>query len=102
MELLQGLDLGAGFTVVVASALCCVVGIAVMFFMQFISGIFGFVLGFLEIGLEIFAGGPIAWCGCFVVLGICGGCGALIFSIISVIPSCGTPNAVNLCRLIGF
>lgn len=101
-DLLQGLDLNTLLPV----ALCC---IGILLF----GGVIGFVVQFLGFGVQIIgtlldvvmsiiSGGPIAWCGCLVMLFGCAGCGFITLLLASVLPNCGTPNQVNLCRLFGF
>ncbi|NJO84724.1 MAG: hypothetical protein HC828_19465 [Blastochloris sp.] len=50
----------------------------------------------------IAGGGPVAWCGCLLGLGVCGLCGFFALAVASLFASCGTPNAVNFCALFGF
>lgn len=79
----------------------CVVAVVLMTALQFIGGILGFVFGLLGPLLEILAGGPLAWLGCFFMLIACGACGLVSWAIVSGLQSCGTDQAINLCRLFG-
>ncbi|MCU0511895.1 MAG: hypothetical protein MUE40_04915 [Anaerolineae bacterium] len=85
---------------------CCVglflFGGIIGFVLQILGIGFGIVGGVLEFIVNIVSGGPIAWCGCLVLLFACAGCGGLALLIASVLPQCGTPQAVNLCRLFGY
>ena len=87
-------------------ALClgglCVVGFVGMFLLQFLGGALQIVGGLIGLVLNGLGGGPIAWCGCIVVLAIACGLLSLISYLFSVIPQCGTSQAVNLCRLLGY
>lgn len=80
------------------AVLCCVGGVLILVVLNVIGGLFGVGLGILEIGLDLFSGGPIAWCGCLVVLLGCCGCTAITIMAIRVLSTCGTPDAVNFCR----
>jgi hypothetical protein len=102
MDLLQGLNLGDGAVFAVICALLCVVGLVGAFVLQFITGALGTVLGVFELFLEILQGGPIAWCGCLLVVLICGACSFVTLSLLTIIPQCSTPDAVNLCRFLGY
>lgn len=86
---------------VLCGLLCCgglFVGIVLP-----ILGIFGDVIGLVGhifgAFFDILSGGPLAWCGCFLVLFGCFICFGLVVTIISILSTCGTPDAVNFCRL---
>jgi len=99
MDFLADLDFG----VLVLVCGCC---IALVFF----GGIISFALGvvgaaFDIIGsvvgiiLDILGGGPVAWCGCLVAIVILLGCGGVMLALANALSTCGTPEAVNFCRI---
>lgn len=94
MEFLQDIPWG---TVLLITAGLCGIGIVLAIIVQ----VFGFVGNFLEIIFEVFNGGPLAWCGCLIGIFICGGCACTVAFAASVLSTCGTPNAVNFCVLLG-
>lgn len=80
----------------------CVTGLILLFILQFVGGIFAGVMSMFEIVFQVIAGGPIAWCGCLIgILACCGIFGVLVAGA-SILQDCGTPNAVNFCRLLGY
>ena len=95
MDILSNLDLGV---VLICAGLCCG-GIILIFFLQLIGGFFGVFAGLFEIGLEFLAGGPVAWCGCLAAIVFLVICGLLTLSLVGIVSTCGTPDAVNFCEL---
>jgi hypothetical protein len=95
---LQNLDIG--LTILVLAGLCAV-GVVLLLLLQVLGTVFGFVFNILEVVGGVIQGGPMAWCGCLVGLLVCGGCGIGIAVTVSLLSSCGTPDAVNFCSLFG-
>jgi len=62
--------------------------------------IFSMVGAIIELGLELFNSGPVPGCGCVVFIGLVFGCGACASWYLSAAETCGTPDAVILCRFI--
>lgn len=101
MDLLQNVDPNLLFW---GGALCALIcgGLLVLGFvfqlvgsaLDIVGGLFGAVLGIL-------GGGPVSWCGCLVVLLGCGICGGFGLMLANALQTCGTPDAVNFCRLFG-
>jgi len=81
--------------------LCCVGGIVLFFVFGFLGGIFDIISGIFELALHFLSSGPVAWCGCLALFLVCGGCAALIFFILNTLSTCGTPEAVNFCKIFG-
>lgn len=102
MDLLQGVDIGSGVLLGLGLACLCGAGLLALFVLQIFSGFFEIFFGFFSFILEMVSGGPLGFCGCFVIVGLLGICGVLMFSVLAVLPNCGTENAVNLCRLLGY
>jgi hypothetical protein len=80
----------------------CLGGGALLVVLQFLGGFIQIIGGLLGFFFELLNGGPLAWCGCLIALG--GGCGliVLVLYLVQVLPQCGTPQAINLCRLLGY
>lgn len=88
--------------IVVCLGSLCVGGIAVGFVFQLLGGVVQIVGALVGVVLNVLSGGPIAWCGCGLLLLF--GCGvvSLVGWLASALPQCGTLQAVNLCRLFGY
>lgn len=101
MEILQSLNLEATSPVILGlcCSMLCIVSFVLIQLLQVVGGLLEIVVMLIEVPLELFQSCP---CGC-LVLGIflCGGC-AVVAAIASVLPACGTADAVNLCRLLGY
>lgn len=102
MEIIQTIDFTNPFFVAIACSLLCVVGILGFVLLQILGFGLSILAGLLELIVGVFTGGPIAWCGCFLMVGVVGACCILTLGIALLAPSCGTPDAVNLCRLLGY
>jgi uncharacterized protein involved in cysteine biosynthesis len=83
----------------VICGLLCVGGVVLLVVLQVLGGVLGFLFGFVEMFLGILSGGPASWCGCLAVLIGIVVCGGLAFMLAGALSSCGTPDAVNLCRI---
>lgn len=100
MEFLQNQN-----TLILLAACCIgifVFGGIIGLILQVLGFGFGILFNLVEFVMNIITGGPIAWCGCLLMLLACAGCGIITVMIASVLPQCGTPQAVNLCRLFGY
>ncbi|MCB9459917.1 MAG: hypothetical protein H6670_09720 [Anaerolineaceae bacterium] len=104
IQLLQNfnIDLGSSPTLLLCCCGICIVGMIVVFGLQFIGVLIEGLGHFLDIFLGILGGGPFAWCGCLVVLAILAACGIIAIAFFNVLGTCGTPAQVNLCRLFGY
>lgn len=102
MEVLQQIDPNLAIWLTIGCGLLCVVAIILAFLLQFIGLGLELIFHTMEFVGGIIAGGPMAWCGCLVFLGGCGFCGLMTWVIAVIIPQCGTPEALNLCRLLGY
>lgn len=101
MEILQSIDPVLLPFIAVGCALLCVVVIVIVFLLQAVSSIFEVVFGFAEVVIELLQGGPIAWCGCLLLivggLGIAGG----VFLLLNAPSSCAA-HPTYFCRWFGF
>lgn len=85
--------------VVVLCCGLCVGGIFLTVVLPVIGGALDIFFGVFEFFFDLLSGGPVAWCGCLFFLGACCGCSVLTYTIINLLSTCGTPDAVNFCRL---
>jgi hypothetical protein len=79
----------------------CVGGVILAFVLNLLGTIFGALGSVLAFGTDIITGGPVTWCGCLVVIVLLLLCGGGLLLLASVLSTCGTPDAVNLCSLFG-
>lgn len=93
---------GEPVLLVICAVALCGLGLVGSIFLNFFSIFFDILGGLLGLVFEVLGSGPIGWCGCALILGL--GCGLiwLISYLLTVIPQCGTAEAVNLCRLLGY
>lgn len=97
MVIPQNIDLGGLLVIAVALVCLCLVGLLLMFGLQFLGSIFGVVFGLVDIVGSLIGGGPVSWCGCLVLVFVCVLCagGALL------ITNCNAnPGAMNFCLLL--
>jgi hypothetical protein len=94
--------LGEPIIVLLCAVGFCVLGLIGSFFLNFLSIALNILGGLIGVVFEVLASGPIGWCGCIVAVGLACGVVSLIGYLISIIPNCGTAQAVNLCRLLGY
>lgn len=101
-QIFQQIDPALALWITVGCGLLCVVGFVLMSVLQFVGAGLEIVFSVFEFAGQIATGGPIAWCGCLVMMFGCAGCGGFIWIFYTVIPNCGTPQQLNLCRLLGY
>jgi hypothetical protein len=101
VEILQTLDAGNATLLVIGCVLLCAVGFVLLLVLQILGSaleIFTSIFGILG---DVAGGEPLGMCGCLVlVLGCCGCAGGGIV-LAQMLATCGTPQAVNFCRLFG-
>ena len=96
MDILQNLDIGSLLFISIGCVLLCVLGLVLMFGLQLIGTTVSTIVGVMELFSSIVGGGPIAWCGCAVLLMLC--FGVVVIALLSV--SCATnPSSMNFCLL---
>lgn len=83
---------------IVCCALLCVVGPVLLFALQFIDVLLGIIGVFIDAVGGLFGGGFEGCCGCIVLLVLLLSCAAGILLTVSLLQTCGTSDAVNLCR----
>lgn len=101
MYLLQNIDPAHVPLIAVGCALLCAVVVVIGFLLQAVSSIFDFIAGLVEVAVEIMQGGPVAWCGCtLLVLGLLA-CAGFTFLYLNAPESCAT-NPTRFCQWFGF
>ncbi len=101
MDFLQNIDGGTVLIIAVGLALLCGVGVVLLLFSQILGNVFELFSGLLGLFTGVAEGGPVSWCGCLVLFGACILCSVLGVVLWQTLGTCGTPNAVNFCRLFG-
>lgn len=102
MEILQNIDTQTLLIGTLCVSGLCLMGAVLSVLLQFIGFGLEILLSALGCVGEVIAGGPIAWCGCLTVLLGCAGCSVVGIVLPSLLQQCGGPNAVNLCRFLGY
>ena len=101
-SLVAGIDGGSAVTLGIVCACLCGVLFVLGFILQFVGGALELVFSIFGVFFDVLSGGPVAWCGCLVLIcGLCG-CGFFAISTFSLLSTCGTPEQINLCRLLGY
>lgn len=101
MDLLQNLDPSNLPYVAVGCALLCLVALVIGFLLQAVSGIFDVVFGLFEIVIDMLQGGPVAWCGCLLLLaGLAAAAGAVLLLVFA--PEACAEFPTNFCSWFGF
>lgn len=97
----QGVDVGTVLLVAVGCVVLCFVGIGLSIGLSFIGNFLHMFTQFFQLFTHILSGGPVSWCGCLLLILSCFVCTGVTIFIVSFLPSCSGPNAINFCRLIG-
>ncbi len=97
MDILQSLDPAVYTWLALICGGLCILGVVVFFFGQ----AFGFLFEFFGFFVELATSGPFGLCGCLVGLVACVGCALAAVLVNYGLQTCGTPDAINLCRLFG-
>lgn len=84
----------------IGCALLCAAMVVIGFVLQAVGGFLDVFFGIFEVFLEILQGGPIAWCGCLIVIFGCIGCSGFVFFMLNASTSC-IEYPTNFCRWFG-
>jgi hypothetical protein len=95
MDFLNNIDTSI---LLICGGLCCG-GVILVIFSHIIGGAFGVFFGLFDVVINFVSGGPVAWCGCLGFLMLFGVCAFITISIVGVLSTCGTPDAVKFCEL---
>jgi len=101
MNLLQNIDPSHLPFIAVGCALLCVAVFVIGFLLQAVSSIFDVIAGLIEVMVEILQGGPVAWCGCALLIGGLFACAGFTFLYLNAPESCAQ-NPTNFCQWFGF
>ncbi len=101
MEILPSIDPTHLPYLAVGCALLCLAALVIGFLLQALSGIFDVLFGLIEIVVDMLQGGPVAWCGCLVLLvGLAAAAGAVLLVLNA--PGACAEHPTNFCRWFGF
>ena len=87
--------------IAVGCALLCGVIVLVAFLLQAVSSVFDIVLGLIEVAAEIAQGGPVAWCGCALLIGVLLAGAGMVVLYLNAPESCAA-NPTRFCQWFGF
>lgn len=93
---------GEPILIVICAVGFCLLGIVGSLLLNFFSIFLDILGGIIGLVWEVLASGPIGWCGCLLAVTLICGVVWLISYLLAVLPTCGTPEAINLCRLLGY
>ncbi len=95
-QLLQNVDLGTVLLLAVGCIFLFVVVLLLFFGLQILGSTVTIFSGVFHLFTGVINGGPGVWCGCLVLMLICGGCAGLSL----VVVTCNSnPSAINFCLL---
>jgi hypothetical protein len=98
---MENIDSGSVLFIAVGCGALCVIGIGLLFSLQILTSVATAFSGILQIIGSVLGGGPLAWCGCILLFVICGAVAVVGIWLVSILSSCGTASAVNICQLFG-
>ena len=101
MDLLQNIDPSHVPLIAVGCAVLCVALVVIGFLLQALSGVFNVVTGLIEVAMEILQGGPVAWCGCMLLIVGLVACAGFTWLYLNAPESCAL-NPTNFCQWFGF
>lgn len=94
---LPNIDFGSLLVIAVIGFGLCIVGLLLFLGLQIIGTTVSAFTGILELFGSIVNGGPIAWCGCLVVLFICIG----VIGVALLVVNCNAnPYSMNFCQFL--
>jgi hypothetical protein len=101
VDFLQSIDPGNALLAALGCICLCGLGFILITSLHLVGSIIGIFTSVFEVFFDILGGGPVAWCGCLLLIGVCiGGVGIAIL-IAQGIATCGTDQAINFCTLLG-
>jgi hypothetical protein len=101
MDISQIIQPGSIVSLVLICVVIVIIGAILGFLVNFLGSILGVIGSTFGLFTDFLAGGPIVWCGCIVGIFILALCAISIFGVTSMLTTCGTPQAINLCGLFG-
>lgn len=79
----------------------CGLGFLLVTGIGIIGGFLDTIFSIFNVFFDILAGGPTSWCGCLVVIVLCAGGVGLALLMAQALSTCGTPQAINFCSILG-
>ncbi len=101
MDFLQSIDSSNAILIALGCACLCGVLFVLMAGLQVVGGVLETFLSLFGMFFDVLSGGPVAWCGCLVAVLGCVGLVGLGILLTQALSTCGTPQAINFCSIIG-
>lgn len=101
MELLQNIDPALLPYIAVGCPLLCAVIVVIGFALQTVGSFFDVIFGFIQAATGILEGGPMAWCGCILLLLGCIACAGIVFLFATAPGNCAE-YPTRFCEWFGF
>lgn len=99
--MLPNIDPSMLIIVVVGVAALCAAAVFLFLVLQVLGGAIGAIGGLFGLVMQVLGGGPLAWCGCILLLFVCVFCALISLLALATLNSCGTSNPVNFCQFLG-
>ena len=101
MEMLQNIDPAHLPYLALGCALLCLVALVIGFLLQALGGIFDVLFGLFGVVIDVLQGGPVAWCGCVVLLVALAAAAGAVLLVFNAPEACAE-HPTNFCRWFGF
>ena len=101
MDLISSIDPAHYPLIALGCALLCVAVLVIGFLLQAVSGIVEVVGSLVEMAVDLAQGGPVAWCGCGLLILALIVCAGLAFLLLNAPSSCAA-HPTNFCQWLGF
>lgn len=101
MDFLQNIDPAHLPYIAVGCALLCIVVFVIGFLLQAVSSVIGVLFGLFEVLLDLLQGGPVAWCGCLLLLSGALAFAGAVFLLLNAPESCAA-HPTRFCQWFGF
>lgn len=96
------MDSGTLILIAAGCGILCIVLFVIGTVLNALGIVFELLGGLAEFAINMFNFGPVPGCGCVVVVGVIALCIGTVLAVNSVLQTCGTPQQVNFCQLLGY
>ncbi len=90
---------GSSLPVLLGVGCCLLCGVGLV--LTVLAPVFDLLGGIVEMVVGLFGVGPVPGCGCVVVVALVASVLVVAALTMSILSTCGTPNATNFCTLFG-
>ena len=103
MNLPQSVDINltSALPIILGCVCLCGLGFVLISGLHVIGGFLHIFTSIFGVVFDVLSGGPVSWCGCLVLLVVCIGVAGFAVLVAQGLSTCGTPQAINICTLLG-